>query len=167
MKVLIHKIATCFILILSVSEGNAQDKRQLKINFETGYQFWENQSYYLGIGESLKKTLNCKFIDYYNIHGSLYYEKFIKDDSLKNDYTLTSRIAFEFKYFLVGAITRNFNLLQEQKFRIDIAPEVGIGYKYVWITYSRSLLIYQQENIPVSSNNFKVYLVIPFFNKQI
>jgi len=153
-------------LIISIPNCYSQEQRRLKMYLEGGYQFRNDNSYFLGIGVKMKMPLKCKLINYYNIHTSVWYEKYLSPDILKNDYALSSRVAYEFKFLLIGLSVRYINLAQVfsgNRYRIDLAPEFGIGYKYLWLTYSRDLLIYQKEKIPVSPDNFRVMINVPLF----
>jgi hypothetical protein len=129
----------------------------VKLYFEGQFQLWNDQSYLIGIGVNSK----------YNFHISGYYEKYSKPSELKINYGLTSRVAYEFKFVSLGLYVRHLNIFQEGKYRLDIAPEMGIGYKYLWITYSRNLLLYQGEKIPISNDNLKIIIYIPLFTFKI
>lgn len=156
--------------MISMSNCYSQDQKILKIHIEGGYQFRNDKMYFFGIGAKMVKPLKCKLIDYYNIHVSFNYEKYLKSDMLKYHYALTSRVVYEFKYLLIGLSARNINWLNaitDGRFRVDLAPEFGIGYKYLWLTYSRDLLIYQKEKMPILPDNFRLIINIPLFDKKI
>ena len=44
---------------------------------------------------------------------------------------------------------------------VQFAPEIGIGYIFVFITYSRDISIYKNDLIPVNQNNINIKIIVP------
>jgi len=160
------KILIIIFIITPVVTCFSQHQKKLQFNLEGAYQFWEYQTIIGGIGLKVHHPLKNKVIDYYDFHVSTYYEAFLKPFDLKYNFSWSSGGDYQFKYFSVGFFGRAFNGLNKE-YAFEISPQIGIGYKYIWLIYSRSLTIYDKQHISMLINNIRLVVNIPVFTLKL
>ena len=151
---------------LAIQIGNCQDLPKSKFCIDGFYQGLTQTYFCIGIGrdketEGALLTMDKKKTFPAWIHQSVYFGKFLTPDTLNKLDILHYDLLFNFKFFTFGIgardlIMKNFN-------RCDISPQIGFGYRYFWIIYSRNIKLFDTKRLDLAKNNLTLRLYIPIF----
>lgn len=130
------------------------------------HQFYFDKSISIGIGVDKPMNLvseinaNQKPI-LSSLHQNVIFTWFTENNSLKNLYTIRQD-----NYLSVGPV--GLGIGAQHSFRnglarTDLVFEAGLGYKIIFIVFSRNIPVYGKMNIDLKKNNFSIHLNIPIF----
>lgn len=159
------------VLLNSALLTFGQDTTKIRVSIDGFYQGLEPTSLGVGIGFEWKSkmTFSVKTIKHVNkkvypvrIHQSVCFGRFITPDSINNIYTGRSDHLFNFKFLALGYGLQMFYM--HDFLRFDASPDIGFGYKYIWLIYHRNIKIFDTKRMDFAKNNLTLRLYFPLFN---
>jgi hypothetical protein len=123
-------------------------------SFQLEYRHLDDQSLKLGFCKLLWDKSDC------SLNGmTLKYEHYLNNIDSKRLKSISYGFIWGKKFFFVGleltdCFANNFN-------RLSIDPNIGIGYKFLWLNYSYRIKIYQKNKMNAGFNDVSLMLVIP------
>lgn len=162
------------MLILSIaifSYLSCLSQKQQGIYLNGSYQVYSKNSIYAGISLHKKLIWPTGKYDYY-MFQSLYFERYLSPSLDKKINSIGYSWGFGLSYVYLGTSCRY--VFQGKSYRLDFAPLIRIGYKYLWIEYSRHFLVgdnpFSDNQIRIvdlnkKEDNIKLILTIPILKK--
>lgn len=159
-----------FVAMLSAfTNCAAQKDSSHTYTVDIRHQFYFDKSFSIGFGVDKPMILvsginaNTKPISS-SLHQNVIFTWFTENNSLKNLYTIRQD-----NYLTVGPV--GIGIGAQHSFRSGLARtdfifEAGLGYKILFIVFSRNIPIYGKDNIDFAKNNFTIHLNIPIFKTR-
>lgn len=126
-----------FIFLLFSLTGFSQNNREIFL--QGSYQFYDAHAISIGVGtktEAIWPKLNFDSFIETSLDGIL----FLNQPDNQDIYGIQTGLSLSSKFVGVGIDFRL--LLQENLSRFDCGPAIKVGYKFIWLGYRPSFLIY-------------------------
>ena len=167
-------ILSVFLLLgqISTAQENSEQKNPYSVSWfdyfdpsiSVEFQALKNYSASIGIGV-MHLPGRCDIL----VPGLIFNNEFTFRNS-NRDFVYSPQLSVFYQYLLDPekmpmTLYAGVKLAYHTNFKnggtVQLAPEIGVGILFVFVTYSRNIPVYKNDLIPVNANNINIKVLIP------